>query len=76
MSKAKFDWSFNAFLEACAEVDMSSTANRIRRQKQAKKIAKYRKKAKRKENRQATALIVAHHYNKKFNRFVFGNKRK
>lgn len=55
---------------------VSSTANRIRRQKQTKKIAKYRKKAKRKENRQATALIVAHHYNKKFNRFVFGNKRK
>ncbi|MCM1284921.1 MAG: hypothetical protein NC213_00190 [Acetobacter sp.] len=76
MSKTKFDWSFGAFLEACAEVDMSSTANQIRRQKQTKKIAKYRKKQNKRKNRQTAALIVAHHYNKKLNRFVFGNKRK
>lgn len=76
MANNKLDWSFQAFLEACAEVDMSSTANHIRRQKRAKKTAKYIKKQNRRKNRQTAALITAHHFNKEFNQFVFENSKR
>lgn len=76
MSNNNYDWSFKAFLEACAEVDMSSTANHIRGQKQAKKTAKHIKKQNRRKNRQMAALITAHHFNKEFNQFVFGNDKR
>lgn len=76
MENNKLDWSFKAFLEACAEVDMSSTTNHIRRQKQAKKTTKHIKKQNRRKNRQTPALITAHHFNKEFNQFVFGNSKR
>lgn len=76
MSKTNLDWSFKAFLEACAEVDMSSTANGIRRRKTARKTAKYRKKQNKHKQRQLSTLMVAHHFNKEFNEFVFGNSKR
>lgn len=76
MANNKLDWSFKAFLEACAEVDLSSTAKSIQRQKQAKKTTKHIKKQNKRKNRQTATLITAHHFNKEFNQFVFGNDKR
>ena len=56
MISQKLDWSFNAFLEACADVDMKP-AMQARNKKRAVKTAK---KQKRQLNRQAALCGVAY----------------
>ena len=54
--KSKLDWSFNAFLEACAEVDMKP----VMQAKNRKKAAKAAKRQKKQLNRQAALCGAAY----------------
>ena len=75
-SKKESSNIYKCFKEIACSPEFQQLAKESQRDQNSKKIAKARRKQVKRKNRQTRNLIIAHHCVKKYNNFVFDNKKR